>query len=184
MMKILKSLLLTLLLLAATEYANGQSWTTVNSTRGNFSFQLPNNNYTSKDSLNVLFYNYQVDTVLTIVTHYIDNAYMVQNDSLFTVLLNQNYGDSLRAVGGLMLLLTNGQLQSIQDINPTSYNPKGIEIGFNYVADQTGDGLLFSRIFYKNGKFTAFTISSIGSDSVRLGVYKTTFFNSIDFSQP
>ena len=183
-MKIIKHVILTLLLLAITEYAHAQSWTTVNATRGNFAFQLPNSNYTSKDSLDMLLYNYPVDTVLTLVTHYIENAYMVQNDSLFTILLNQNSGDSLRAIGSLMLLIANGQLVSIQDITPTTYNPKGIEIGFNYVADQTGDGLLFSRIFYKNGKFTAFTISSIGSDANRLGLYKTTFFNSINFAQP
>ena len=182
-MKILKKILIIAFVLQITEGVNAQTWANISSTRGSFNFQLPGNNFISKDTLGVLFYNYQVDTALTLDTHYIDDAVMIQNDALFTSLLNQNSGDSLRAVSGMMLLLTNGQLVSIQNLVATSSYPKGIEIGFTYKSDMSADGLIFSRIFYKNNKFTSFSINGAASDAVRIGLYKTTFFNSINFPQ-
>jgi hypothetical protein len=109
---------------------------------------------------------------------------MIQNDSLFTVFLNQNYGDTLRAIGSLMLTLTNGQLVSIQNIVATGNNPNGIEIGIEFPSERSSNNLMFSRIYYQYNKFTSFTASSLSSDIIRLGIHKTTFFNSISFSQP
>jgi hypothetical protein len=80
-----------------------------------------------------------------------------------------------------MLILTNGQLVSIQNLSPAGNIPSGLEIGISYTSDQTGDGLMFSRIYYINERFTSFTIGSVGSDAYRLSIYKTSFFNSINF---
>lgn len=156
-------------------------WSTVSSTRGGFNFQFPNGTYIQKDTLSTLYYGRSIDTLLSLNVHYIDDVYTVQNDSLWGVLLNQNNGDTLRAVGTLMLILTNGQLLSIQNLSPTNTTPQGLEIGISLATDQTGAGFIFSRIYYHGGRFTAFTASSIDSDILRLGSYKTTFFNSINF---
>jgi hypothetical protein len=183
-MKILKSLFFFIAVLFLSESSRAQSWTSVSSARGNFSFQLPSSSYTQKDTLNTLFYDFKVDTLLGLDVHHMSNVQMIQNDSLFTIYLNQNSGDTLRAVGSLMLTLTNGQLVSIQNISPTSNNPKGLEIGIQLAGETSGNNLMFSRIYYSNGKFTAFTTLSLSSDAIRLGIYKTAFFNSISFAQP
>jgi hypothetical protein len=83
-----------------------------------------------------------------------------------------------------MLTLTKGQLVSIQNISPTSYNPKGLEIGIQLAGETSGNDLMFSRIYYSNSKFSAFTATGLSSDAIRLGIYKTSFFNSISFAQP
>jgi hypothetical protein len=183
-MKILKFLFFFFALLFFSENSQAQSWTYVSSPRGNFSFQFPTLNYIQKDTLDLLFYDNQVDSLLGLEVQYLSNAQMIQNDSLFTIYLNQNNGDTLRAVGSFMLSLTNGQLVSIQNIAPTNNNPKGLEIGIEYEGETTGNNLMFTRIYYSNNRFTAFSTTSKSSDAVRLGIYKTSFFNSISFAQP
>jgi hypothetical protein len=180
-MKILKSLFFFIAVLFLSESSRAQSWTSVSSSRGNFSFQLPSSDYTQRDTLNTLFYTKQIDTLLSIQVIYIDNVIANLSDSLWTALLSQNNGDTLRAMGGFMLVMTQGTLVSIQNLTPTSNNPKGIEIGFQCQGESVENNIIVSRIYFKNGRFTAFTIGSLQSDVIRLGVYKTSFFNSINF---
>jgi hypothetical protein len=151
------------------------------SPRGNFSFNFPSGTYTQYDTLTTLFYASNVDTLLTLQTHFVGNVTINSTDSIWTTLLNQNSNDTLRAMGAFMLVMSNGQLSSIQNINPTINNPKGVELSFICAGEADENNLVFTRLYLKNGQFYAFTAASVQSDIIRLGTYKTTFFNSINF---
>lgn len=183
-MKIFKLLLLTLLLLVVTEHIKAQSWTTISATRGNFQFKFPSNTYSITDTLNTLFYTYEVDSLISVQVHYLGIANINTTDSVWTTLLSQNNGDTLRAMVGYMLVLTNGQIASIQNIVPTPYNPKGIDFSIVAPSEKVESQIIHSRLYYQGGRFYAFTVVSVESDVIRLGTYKTTFFNSIYFAAP
>ncbi|NJN33485.1 MAG: hypothetical protein HC817_03730 [Saprospiraceae bacterium] len=160
------------------------NWFNVLAPRGNFSFQMPQSGYNQRDTLSTLFYSLEIDTLLSLQVHHIGNVHteMPVSDPVWQQLLNQNGGDTLRAVGAMMLLLTNGTLEGIQNITASGAQPPGIEIGIKYPSEKiAGNDLLISRIYYQAGKFVAFTLTSTEGDAVRLGSYKTSFFNSIYF---
>ena len=163
------------------EQTTTNNWPQVTSIRGSFKFSFPNNTYSTIDTLNTLFYVKQVDTLLSLQVHYINNVAVSTTDSVWTVLLSQNNNDTLRAMGGFMLILANGQLTSIQNLNPAGNNPKGLEISMVCPGESVENNIIFSRLYLQNGRFHAFTAGSLASDVVRLGAYKTTFFNSITF---
>lgn len=160
------------------------NWSTIMSPRGNFQFSFPNNIYTTIDTLNTIFYVKDVDTILSIQVHYINNVTVSTTDSVWTMLLAQNNNDTLRAMGGFMLVLANGQLTSIQDLNSVGNNPKGIEISMTCPGENAANNVIFSRLYLQNGRFHAFSVGSVENDVDRLNIYKTIFFNSINFSLP
>ena len=83
-----------------------------------------------------------------------------------------------------MLVLANGQLTSIQDLNSVGNNPKGIEISMTCPGENAANNVIFSRLYLQNGRFHAFSVGSVENDVDRLNIYKTIFFNSINFSLP
>jgi hypothetical protein len=166
---------------AQTPVPTTVNWPQITAARGNFKFGFPSTTYTAIDTLNTLIYSKQVDTLLSLQVHYVNNVTVSTTDSVWAVLLSQNNNDTLRAMGGFMLVLANGQLTSIQNLNPAGNNPKGLEISMICPGESTESNLIFSRLFLQNGRFHAFTVGSLASDVIRLGTYKTTFFNSISF---
>lgn len=176
--------LIALILYVNIVIGQTSNWSTITSPRGNFQFSFPNSIYSTIDTLNTLFYVKDVDTLLSIQVHYINNVTVSTTDSLWTVLLTQNNNDTLRAMGGFMLVLANGQLTSIQDLNPVGNNPKGIEISMKCPGENAPNNIIYSRLYLQNGRFHAFSVGSVEGDVDRLNIYKTTFFNSINFALP
>jgi hypothetical protein len=76
-----------------------------------------------------------------------------------------------------------GDLDVTHTVSALSYITRSDE-RIELAGETSGNNLMFSRIYYSNGKFTAFTTSSLSSDAIRLEIYKTAFFNSISFAQP
>ena len=155
-------------------------WSNISSNRGSFNFHMPVASATfQKDTLGVLFYHNEIDTILGLQTHYIDGVSTVTTDSVWQVLLAQNNSDTLRAFAGLCIIFTNGQLSSIQDLNPTALNPKGVEFSITMPEQESVSEVMFTRIYYHNGRFFAFTANGVQSDINRLNNYKNNLFNSI-----
>ena len=161
------------------EVLNAQTWTTVNASRGNFSFQILNT-FAKFDTLSTLLYSANQDS-LGIQVHFIDSASVINNDANFTSLISENQGDTLRAIAAFMISLTNGQLVSIQNLGAVGTMPKGLEVGIKFKAELPDNIIMFSRIYRRYNRFYAFTATSIEPDLTRLGNYKNTFFNSINF---
>ena len=161
-----------------------ENWTQVTPIRGNFKFSFPSNIHGFIDTLNSLLYSKEIDTILNLQVYYIDNVTtnVAETDVVWQNILNQNSGDTLRSFAGVMLLLSEGTLEGIQDLPQNGNKPRGVEVGIRSPNDGISNYMMVSRIYYYNRKFLIFTASSTPNDNVRLGLYKTSFFNSIIFN--
>lgn len=154
-----------------------QSWINVDIDSANISFDLPSSP-NIHDTLNLTFYNWHVDSILTIQVHVFDSAYLNNDDTLLNLALEED-SDTLRAIAKLILFSTNSELLSIEDVNINSII--GLEIGLHYTSLLSDiNTLSFIRYFLHNNKFISFIISGSIDDLPRLLSYKNNFFNSIN----
>lgn len=155
------------------------NWVLLNNYNPNFSFKLPDNPQ-FLDTVNIESYFFKVDSTLGIQVHFLDSISLDSTSEIFTIALAQTNFDTLRTIGKILLLLSNGTLTSISDLNID--NHKGLEIGFSYNEVTASEKeYSFNRIFLFDNKFLTFTVTGIETDLERLILYKETFFNSINF---
>jgi hypothetical protein len=162
--------------------AQTTNWVAINNPIDKYSFSLPGKPL-MKDTLQVRFYSYQVDSLLSFQVHQLNNAELEPNVNRSQVLeaaLQQSNNDTLRAMIRLMLSTSNADLLSIEDVLVSS--KKGIEAGILYKETDTNNpSVSFIRLFYFNKRFISFNVSGTKNDIMRLQNNKTIFFNSISF---
>jgi len=179
MKNILSQVLLCFIFLAASTNASAQGWVTIENEAVKVRFDLPSDPAIA-DSLHLTLYNGSVDSLLTLQVHVFDSAYLNTEEELLSVALQENEGDTLRAIAQLILFATNSELLNIEDINVNERN--GLEMGINYLTLISDvPTFTFMRYFLFNNKFIVFSIAGSQDDVPRLLSYKDTFFNSINF---
>lgn len=155
------------------------NWVQLNNFNPDFNFKLPNNPLIL-DTINIESFFFKVDSTLGLQVHFIDSISFDSSNLIFTTSLIQSNYDTLRAIGKILLLISNGTLTSISDIYIN--NHKGLEIGFSYDELSTLEReYSFNRVFLFDDKFLTFSITGIETDLQRLLLYKEIFFNSINF---
>lgn len=154
-------------------------WVTVDNAATHARFDLPTNP-AIVDSLHLTLYNGSVDSLLSLQVHVFDSAYLNTEEQLLSTALQENEGDTLRAIAHLIIFATNSEILSIENITVDEKN--GLEIGINYLTLVSDiPTFTFMRYFLFNGKFIVFSIAGSQDDVPRLLSYKDTFFNSINF---
>lgn len=155
------------------------NWVSVTDTTLRVQFDLPVAP-TLVDSLHTTQYFGGVDTLLTIQVFVFDSAYFDAGDVLLQTALQQNAGDTLRAIAQLLLFATNSELVSINDLMINGRN--GLEVGINYLTLTTEvPTLTFIQYFLFDNKLALFSIAGSKDDIPRLIAYRGTFFSSINF---
>ncbi|HRH03424.1 MAG TPA: hypothetical protein PLN13_09235 [Bacteroidia bacterium] len=155
------------------------NWVQLNNYNPDFNFKLPNNPLIL-DTINIESFFFKVDSTLGLQVHFIDSISFDSSSLIFTTALTQTNYDTLRTIGKILLLISNGTLTSISDI--LIDNHRGLEIGFSYDELSTLEReYSFNRIFLYDDKFLTFSITGIETDLQRLLIYKEIFFNSINF---
>ncbi len=176
-----KRLLWLPLLLLSGQIATAQQWIGVTDAPAHIAFQFPTQaGPVLDDESQLRMYASAVDSLLGLQVHIYDSAYIDPEEPLYRTALEQTQHDSLRAIAKLILLATNSELTSIQDVNIN--NRAGLEVGIRYM-DLASEipTLTFIRFFLVDRKFITFTISGSQEDMMRLTEYRNAFFNSIAF---
>ncbi len=153
----------------------GQTWPTIYSKHGDFSFRMPSTPDLN-ESETTLMYSYEVDTTFFLQIKYSEN---LGNISIVTNNLNNTY--KLFAQH-LIYLTPNGQLESIKTVYTNG--KEGKEIGISYANEQNTSikMYLFVRVYIWDSQIATFTIGAPESNLSTLLSYKTSFFNSINFN--
>ena len=141
------------------------------------------------DTLQTTFYAIKVDTSLSLHVHVFEDAKFGNGNEILTEALQDSEGDTLRAIAKIMLLTTNSELTSIEDI-VTSYTSNlninyvnGLEMSFYYKTLQSSQQYhTFIRYYLLNNRFYAFSLTTGESEILRAYTYKNQFFNSIQFN--
>lgn len=128
------------------------------------------------DSLHTAFYVYEVDSLLAMQVHIFDKANLDSEETLIQTALAQEANDTLRAIASLIVLASDSELTSIQEVWEDQI--RGLEISILYPDDDQGI-FSFIRYYLYQEKFITFTITGIDSDMDRFLSMKDTFFNSI-----
>lgn len=198
-----KQLLLVMLAIMLAHLPGvSQSWTTINSSRGNFSFSFPAS-ASPYDTLSVLSYNYVTSDTVAFQVNYIASAAVMGNADLnsyledvfgfsdpnsfvdSTATTQPCYIDSIEAVlvvyATMYQLSTNATIEGFMRSDYSTCNVRGKELTLRYPSP-SGDStycFAFTRYFYWNSKFLAFTVSGPEAKLSELYAYKNSLFSSI-----
>lgn len=173
-------LFLLLLIIVCSKNTIAQDWIEHHNENCNVAFSLPTDALII-DSLHTTMYSSEVDSFLSVQVHLFDSAYLNADEALLSAALEENEGDTLRAIAQLFLYATNSELLSLEEVANNMGDP-GLEIGLDYLTLQSDfPTLTFIRYFLFNHKFIAFSITGSEDDVPRLMSYKDLFFDSINF---
>lgn len=194
-------LILYLLCLGSIKLEAQASWMTVNSSRGNFRFSFPQDAQ-SNDTLGLLSYFANGgDSTLALQVNFIDSVSISGNDEMQTYLsttfgangtaqqtlsgTSPCYVDSIESV-----LVTYAQMYqqttagTIEGFTTTDYQPcyiRGKELTIRHPAlsGEAGYYFVFTRYYYWNSRFLAFTVTGPEEKLSQLYAYKNQLFDSI-----
>lgn len=171
------------------------NWVTINSSRGNFRFSFPHDAQ-AKDTLGLLsYFDNLEDSTVAFQVNLIDSVYISGNDELQNYLSTFRssaqpnsdpcYVDSIEAV-----LVTYAQMYqqttegTIEGFVTSNYQPcfiRGKELTIRH-PNLSGDGgyyFVFTRYYYWNSRFLAFTVTGPEEKLNQLYAYKNQLFDSI-----
>jgi hypothetical protein len=165
---------------------HAQTWVSITPPRGNFSFSLPA--FTAPlDTLSLLSYNYVLptDSTISFQVHYMDGVPVAGNTDLQTYLGGAGSADTITQVldvyGSLFQQFTSGTIEGFVD---TTYQSRirgetltVLHPGLN--GDSATQYFAFTRYYYYNSKFVAFTLMGPQSEVAVLNGYKNQLFSSI-----
>jgi hypothetical protein len=175
------------------------NWTTINSTRGNFQFSFPQN-VIPIDTLNLLsYFTNMEDSTIVFQVNFIDSVYISGNDELQTYLAdparqssaaqrtlsNTCYVDSIETVlvtyAQMYQQTTEGTIEGFvtSDYQPCYIRGKELTIRHPNLSGDEGYNFVFTRYYYWNSKFLAFTVTGPEEKLSQLYAYKNQFFDSI-----
>jgi hypothetical protein len=183
-----------------------QSWVTINSPRGNFSFSFPTS-VPAYDTLSLLSYINILpgDSTISFQVNYIEGVYISGNDELQNY-LSVKFGinsagstgtssgtssttdctvDSIEAVlttyAQMYQVTTQGTIEGLvaSDYTPCVIRGKELTIRHPNLTGDSGYYFAFTRYFYWGTKFLAFTVSGPEEKLVNIQSYKNQLFSSI-----
>jgi hypothetical protein len=170
--------ILLLLLIFTSSNSKAQSWSAYNSPNGQFSFELPGAPLVI-DSLNVLFYSYDQDSIIGLQVHYIENVELDPEQAYLTQFIGENNGGILDIFVKTMLYFTGGKIISLQKIIPVGTTIQGIEVGVEYLENTDEEYISFMRFYYWDKKFLTLNGTATKKDILQLYLFKERFFNSL-----
>jgi hypothetical protein len=205
-----KSFFTTVILLLINLAIRGQgNWVTIYSSRGGFSFSFPQNN-PSYDTLGLLTYSAGIpgDSNILFQVNFIDSVSISGNEELKQYLQSrfgvkdsnragsyrtqpqiEKYSclvDSIEAVlvtyAQTYQLTTEGTIEGFvnSDFSPCYIRGKELTIRHPNLSGDAGYYFAFTRYFYWESKFLAFTVSGPEEQLADLYSYKNQLFNSIN----
>ena len=168
---------------------HAQSWVSISAPRGNFSFSFPAAT-TPLDTLGLLSYNYVLptDTTICFQVHFMDSVPISGSPDLQAMLdsaQNLNTGDTIGEVlnvyAQLFQQFTSGTVEGFTD---TTYQSRirGEDLAILHPSLSAGDStyyFAFTRYYYYNSKFLAFTLTGPQPKLSVLNGYKNQLFASI-----
>ena len=140
------------------------------------------------DTLQTTYYAIKVDTSLSLQVHIFEGAQFGEGNELLNEALIDTEGDTLRAIAKIMLLVTNSELTSIEDVTSMTNNFEaldinGLEMSFYYKTLPSSEPYhTFIRYYLTNNRFYAFSLTTGESEILRAYTYKNQFFQSIQFN--
>jgi hypothetical protein len=184
-------LILLFLIVSGSAGLRAQTWVSITAPRGNFSFSFPAAT-TPLDTLGLLSYNYVLPTDSTICfqVHFMDSVPISANpdlqamlDTSSTLNTGDTVGEVLNVYAQLFQQFTGGNIEGFTD---TTYYSKirGEDLTILH-PDLSGDStqyFAFTRYFYYNSKFLAFTLTGPQPKLSVLNGYKNQLFASIGIS--
>jgi len=181
--------LLIILFLAIVFTAKGQinEWVRVTDINTQTEFSMPANPQ-RVDTLSTTLYATPIDSTEALQVHIFNNAYFDSNNLLFSNALIQESGDTLRAVAKLMVLLSNSEVISMNEIYTNGH--RGLELGIKYLTLQNNTPYSsFIRYYLDKNNFISFSWTGNFTNMRRVPgeqgtpsppTYKDAFFNSIE----
>lgn len=183
----MKTLVLIFFLFFSTSFIKANSndnWVQVYNREHDVGFYMPGNPLiVDEDSLNSVFYSFEVDSGgVSIQTYIFDKAILDPNDILLNKIIQQENQDTLRAIAVLMLMATGAEADEVQEV--VTKGIKGLEIGMSQESDDPNNQIIsFVQFYFYNQKFVYFSISGREQDLTDLMTYKYNFFNSLFFNK-
>jgi hypothetical protein len=153
-----------------------QTWTTINETSGNFSFQMPSTPQ-KYDTLNSLMYFYTIDSIALEVHSVCGIA--LTDSSMSPDSLGENLSP-LDLFARVSLESTNGALTCNTPVTINGYI--GREVGFYYLSAMDVNVYTFSEVLIFRNHFVTLSITAPQSYLSELLSYKDQFFNSLQIN--
>lgn len=189
-----KIILPVVFLLLGSAYLVAQPvWTSIGSSRGSFSFALPAY-VTPLDTLNLLSYTYvpPTDSSICFQVHYMDQVPVSGNPDLQSYLGNtttsstapqstDTIATTLNVYAQLFQQFTSGTIEGFDSVSYQS-RIRGEELTIRHpdpFGDTTVHYFAFTRYYYYNSRFVAFTVTGPEAELTTLYAYKNQFFSSI-----
>jgi len=155
------------------------NWTTITDKETGISFSSPDNT-DSYDTDELKLFAAEISSSEAVQVHICKDAEFNVSDSVYQEALAQENNDSLRAMARMILLTSNSELTSIEEI--TTNGERGIELGIIYTDLQSEiQYYSFIRYYIIAGDFVSFTWTG---DKTTAGlVAKGTVTNKSNFFQ-
>ncbi len=164
---------------AISQANNTFNWSPFQESQYNLSFDLPSPNVDIKDTLGTKMYSFGLDSTLATQVHIVDNMQIGSSDAVVQDVLNQYGADTLRAIAEVMMLVTNSQLLSVQNVTAAS-GDVGLEIGFEYQSLMSNaTTVTFMQFYLIDNHFISFTVTGRTSAINQINTTRNTFFSSI-----
>lgn len=184
-------------------------WVTINSARGNFSFSFPQNvsGYDTLNLLTYITTPNNSDSTISFQVNFIDSVYISGNDELQNYLysrfgINQSgrlpsgdppspppsdpcYVDSIQSIlvtyAQMFQFTTQGTIEGFEtsDYQPCYIRGKELAVRHPHLSGDGGYYFTFTRYFYWNNKFLAFTVTGPEERLSEIYSYKSQLFTSI-----
>lgn len=159
---------------------NGNTWQLIDDLENGISFSVTENPEIY-DTLGVKMYSSPIDSILSLQVHICDFVGFDPNNPLFENELERQNGDTLRTIASLIVLSTNSEISSIENVQKNAIS--GIELGITYKTLAANSPIhTILQYFIYDQKFVSFTISGLEEDLDRLIINKQLFFDSIAFN--
>ena len=174
-------------------YHSGKcQWTNISSSRGNFSFSFPQA-ASPYDTLGLLTYITTPigDSTITFQVNFMDSVYMSGNDEILPIdrsgSINPNKGDDpcyvdvLPTYANMYQITTEGTIEGFvtSDYSPCHIRGKELTIRHEELSGLGGYYFAFTRYFYWDQKFLAFTVTGPQKKLSEIYSYKNKLFSSI-----
>ncbi len=149
------------------------SWQTITPSHGSFSFKMPGQPVIV-DTLQNMLFSFEIDSALILQTYY------TETDSAFgTFEPNDTMHNPLYLYTANLLLTTTGQLEEIDNLNPSGTLFQGKQVGISYFTPDSVKIFLFTRFYFDGQNMLTFIVSAPENMITDLIAIKDSFFNYI-----
>jgi hypothetical protein len=185
MKKTVIMLLFSILLLTTTGQNN---WVKIVDSSTNIEFAMPEAPL-FVDTLSTAMYSNAVDSTEALQVHIYRDVSFDNTDPLFNAALIQENGDTLRVIAKLILLTTNSEIISIDEV--FTNGSRGVVLGIRYYAFASNNpNTSYIRYYIEKNNFIAFTWTGTQSTMKKVPrpgappaptdpLYKDVFFDSV-----